>query len=142
MKLRSLAGKRAQFLIVFAMATGSPQTISDYIKGAPSGGQAHLQKLYQILQEVAPDAEETIKWNVPFFIEPRFLFSFSAFKAHLAFVPGAETLKHFQKERPEHQRTANFLKIRYRDPLPEDLIRKMAQYQLRQVHARADDSFW
>ena len=124
------------------MPAESPRTISSYIKDAPSEGQEHLKKLYQILKEIAPDAEETIKWNVPFFIEPRFLFSFSAFKAHLAFVPGPETLAHFQEERPEHQRTANFLKIRYRDPLPEDLIRKMAVYQLRRVRARTDDSFW
>ena len=39
-----------------------------------------------ILKSVAPEAEEAIKWGTPFFVEPRFLFAFSAHKAHLNFV--------------------------------------------------------
>ena len=124
------------------MSPKKTQTIANYIKNAPSEGHGHLNQLYQILQEIAPDAEEVIKWNVPFFIEPRFLFSFSAFKAHLAFVPGPETLAHFQKELASHQTTTNYLKIHYQKPLPEKQIRTLAEYQLKRVRARKDDSFW
>src|SRR5687767_16011405 len=35
---------------------------------------------------------------MPCFVEPRFLFSFSAFKAHLNFAPSAATLQRFRKE--------------------------------------------
>lgn len=117
-------------------------SIQDYISQAPEEGKPHLTRVYQILKKVAPDAEEAIKWNTPFFIEPRFLFSLSAFKAHMAFVPSTETLEHFQKELEAYQTTKNFLKILYRDPLPEPLIEKMAKHQLARVSARKDDSFW
>ena len=57
-------------------------------------------------------------------------------------MPGPETLAHFQSELAEHQTTTNYLKIGYRDPLPEKQIRTLAEYQLKRVRARKDDSFW
>lgn len=117
-------------------------TIAEYIKAAPAAGQPHLQRIYAILKNVAPDAEEAIKWGVPFFIEPRFVFSFSAQKAHLNFAPMAAALEAFQDELAGHKTTKNFLQIPYDKPLPEDLIRKIAEHSLQLVSARTDDSFW
>jgi uncharacterized protein YdhG (YjbR/CyaY superfamily) len=124
------------------MAGKRPTTIAGYIKAAPREGQPHLHRLYAILKSVAPDAEETIKWGMPFFVEPRFLFSFSAYKAHMNFAPSAATLKHFQKEIGKHKTTKEFLQIRYDEPLPEALIRRIAKYRVKAVRARKDDGFW
>ena len=60
------------------MASKRPTTIAEYIEAAPREGQPHLRRLYAILKSVAPKAEEAIKWGTPFFVEPRFLFAFSA----------------------------------------------------------------
>ncbi|MGY8640540.1 MAG: DUF1801 domain-containing protein [Verrucomicrobiales bacterium] len=65
------------------MASKRPTTIDEYIDEAPDAGRPHLQRLRDILAGIAPDAEQVMKWNTPFFIEPRFLFAFSAHKAHL-----------------------------------------------------------
>jgi uncharacterized protein YdhG (YjbR/CyaY superfamily) len=124
------------------VAAKRPTTIAGYIRSAPREGQPHLRRLYAILKSVAPDAEETIKWGMPFFVEPRFLFSFSAFKAHLNFAPSAATLKRFRKDIGEHKTTKEFLQIRYDEPLPEALIRKIARYRVKVVRARKDDGFW
>lgn len=124
------------------MTSKRPTTIAGYIDAAPSAGRPHLQRVYEILKEVAPDAQEAIKWSVPFFVEPRFLFSFSANKAHLNFAPGPLALGHFSKELASHKTTQNFLQVRYDEPLPEELIRRIAKYQLQLVHKRHDDSFW
>ena len=124
------------------MANKSPTTIDEYIQAAPPEGQPHLRRLYAILKSVAPDAEAAIKWGMPFFVEPRFLFSFSAHKAHCNFAPSAETLEAFGEELEEHKTTKNYLQLSYNKPLPEDLIRKIAEYRLRVVSEREDDSFW
>lgn len=116
--------------------------VDAYIQAAPQKGQAQLRQLYKILKSVAPDAEETIKWGAPFFVEPRFLFAFSAHKAHLGFAPTAGTMKAFQEELKQHAATRNTLKVAYNEPLPEDLIRRMAEHCVREVSAREDDSFW
>lgn len=124
------------------MATKRPTTIAEYIDAAAPVAQPHLRQIYAVLKSVAPRAEEAIKWGNPFFIEPRFLFAFSAHKAHLSFAPTEAALVVFRKELEAHQTTANFLKIPYNKPLPEVLIRKIAEHQLKTVSARKDDSFW
>ena len=124
------------------MASKRPTTIAEYIRAAPREGQPHLRRLYAILRSVAPEAEEAIKWGTPFFVEPRFVFAFSAHKAHLDFAPTAAALKAFRKELEEHKTTKNYLQVPYNKPLPEDLIRKIAEYALRELRERDDDSFW
>lgn len=124
------------------MPAQRPTTIDDYIAAAPTAGQPHLRKLHALLQRVAPKAEQVIKWGHPFFIEPRYLFSFSAHKAHLSFAPSAEALAHFRAELEGHPTTKNYLKVPYDTPLPEALIRRIAQYRAKAVAARQDDAFW
>ncbi len=124
------------------MATKRPTTIAEYIDAAAPVAQPHLRHIYAILRSVAPKAEEAIKWGNPFFIEPRFLFAFSAHKAHLSFAATEAALVAFHQELEAHQITTNFLKIPYNKPLPEALVRKIAQYQLKVVSAREDDAFW
>lgn len=124
------------------LASKRPTTIAQYIRAAPRAGQPHLQRLHAILKSVAPEADETIKWGAPFFVEPRFLFAFSAHKAHLSFAPVLSSFEKFREELAEHETTKGTLKIPYNKPLPEKLIRKIAVYCVRAVAERADDAFW
>jgi len=122
------------------MASKRATTIAEYIQAARPEAQPHLRRVYEILKGVVPDAQEAIKWGTPFFVEPRFLFAFSAHKAHLSFAPTAAVIEHFRKELENHQTTKNFLKIPYDEPVPEKLIRKIAEYRAKNMGE--GDSFW
>jgi len=122
------------------MAGKRPTTIAEYIRAAPRVAQPHLRELYAILKSVAPDATEVIKWGNPFFVDPRFLFAFSAHKAHCSFAPTSPALAAFSEELKAHETTRNFLKIPYDKPLPEKLIRKIARYRLKNIGE--GDGFW
>ncbi|MEQ8409559.1 MAG: DUF1801 domain-containing protein [Gammaproteobacteria bacterium] len=125
------------------MAAKSPKTISEYISAAPSKAKPHLSELYAILKEVAPDAMETIKWSSPFFVEPRFLFSFSAHKAHLGFASSNDALDPYRDDLKEFEITnMGILKIPYSKNLPRSLIKKIAKRRLKLVETRMDDNFW
>ena len=124
------------------MASKRPTTIEEYIRAAPPEGRAHLRRIHELLEKVAPKAQQAIKWGMPFFIEPRFLFSFSAHKAHLNFEPCEGALLRFAKELEGQRTTTDMLQLPYDEPLPEALIRKIAKDRLREVRARKDDSFW
>ena len=126
---QTMAGKRAT-------------TIPEYIGAAPAAGQPHLRRLYALLKEVAPDATEAIKWGTPFFVEPRFLFGFSAHKSHLSFAPMGAVMTAFGEELKGHDTTKHMLKVPYDAPLPEALIRRMAQYCVETVAERDDNGFW
>lgn len=123
-------------------ASEHPTTIAGYIRAAPREAQPHLRMLYAILKSVAPEAEEAIKWGTPFFVEPRFLFAFSAHKAHCNFAPTPAALAAFRAELQNHRTTKNYLQIPYAEPVPEDLVRRIAEYRLQVVRERDDDAFW
>ncbi|MEO6076201.1 MAG: DUF1801 domain-containing protein [Dokdonella sp.] len=124
------------------MTTKRPITVDQYIESAPIIAQPHLRKLRDLLQHIAPKAQETIKWGNPFFVEPRFLFAYSAHKNHISFAPSPESLEAYRDQLATHDTTKHFLKIRYSEPLPEALIRKIAKHRLKAVRDRGDDNFW
>lgn len=94
---------------VTEVAGKCPTTIAEYIDAAPSVGQPHLRRLYALFKSVAPDAEAAIKWATPFFVDPRFLFSFSGHQSHCNFAPSAAALEAFRDELEQHKTTKNYL---------------------------------
>jgi uncharacterized protein YdhG (YjbR/CyaY superfamily) len=124
------------------MAGKRPTSVAEYIAAAPPEGRPMLERLHALLRTAAPEARETIKWGNPFFVEPRFVFAFSAHKAHLSFAPGPEAMAHFREALEAHATTRHFLKVPYASPFPEELIRRMAAYCVAAVAARQDDGFW
>lgn len=119
-----------------------PRTIAEYIQAAPADGRPNLRKLHALLRKVAPKSEETIKWGAAFFVEPRFLFAFSAHKAHanLALMPA--TVKAFAKDLKGRSVTKGALRLPYSEKLPEALIRKLARHRVTLLKGRKDDAFW
>ena len=101
-----------------------------------------MRELYAILKSVAPKADEAIKWGTPFFVEPRFLFAFSAHKGHLNFTLSPSTSAAFRTELQKLKTTRHMLQVRYDEPLPAGLIRRMARHRLRHVRDSHDDAFW
>lgn len=125
------------------MTKKRPATISEYIDTAPAKGKAHLSELYAILKGVTPKAEEAIKWGHPFFVEPRFLYAFAAYKAHIAFTSSNDALKGCREELQDFEITKmEILKIPYNKPIPQAVIQKVAKARLKLVKERKDDNFW
>jgi uncharacterized protein YdhG (YjbR/CyaY superfamily) len=123
------------------MAGKRPTTVAEYIKAAKPERQPHLRRLHKILSAAAPKAEQVMKWGTPFFVEPRFLFAFGAFKNHINFVV-LKGLAPFKKELKKHKLTRGALQIFYSEPFPTDLVRRIARRRVKDVGARKDDKFW
>ena len=117
-----------------------PTTVAEYIKAAPKDAQPHLRKLRAILRSVTPKAQEVLKWGNPFFVDPRFVYAYSAHKAHLSFAPTAEALAAFREELKDHDTTKHFLRLPYAKPLPSALLRRIAVHRSRHMGDR--DTFW
>lgn len=119
-----------------------PTTVEEYIFAAPNEALPHVRKLREILQSVAPEAQEVIKWGTPFFVEPRFLFAYSAHKSHMNFSPHSACMEVFREELADYKTTKHSLQIPYNEPLMEDLIQRMAEYCVAYVSQREDSNFW
>lgn len=61
--------------------------IDEYIALFPPAVQEKLQLLRQIIQEVAPEAEEAIKYRMPTFVFHGNLVYFAAWKKHIGLYP-------------------------------------------------------
>jgi uncharacterized protein YdhG (YjbR/CyaY superfamily) len=117
-----------------------PTTILQYIKAAPDYAQEKLKELYAILKRVAPKATEAIKWGQPVFEENRILFSFSAYKTHINFMPTRKTLDHFREEVKDYKTGMDTIQFPYDKPLPKALIKKIATHRAKDV--RENDAKW
>lgn len=125
------------------MTKKHPNSINEYINTAPEVGKLHLTELYTILKDVAPNAQETFKWGHPFFVEPRFIYAFSAHKTHLGFTSSNDALAKYRDKLQDYKITKmGILKIPYNKPFPTALIIKVAKARLKLVTEREDHNFW
>jgi uncharacterized protein YdhG (YjbR/CyaY superfamily) len=122
------------------MPKTKPSTVSEYIDSAPSQAQEKLKEIRSILKKVAPNAKETLKWGNPVFEEKRILFSFSAFKSHLNFMPTKSSLEPFKAELAVYKTGKDTIQFPYNQPLPVELISKIAAFRVKDV--RENDALW
>ena len=122
------------------MSKVKPANVDDYISAAPEIALKKLQEIRSILKKVAPNATELLKWGHPVFMENRILFSYSAHKSHINFMPTGPALKPFLKELSEYNTGKDTIQISYNQSLPTKLIQKIAEYRLKDV--RENDAKW
>jgi uncharacterized protein YdhG (YjbR/CyaY superfamily) len=122
------------------MTKSRPKTVDEYIDRSPREAQAMLRELRAILKKVAPKANETLKWGSPVFEDGRILFSYSAYKLHLNFMPTKPAMEPFMKDLSRFRTGKDTIQFPYGQPLPRALIRRIAAYRLTQV--KAHDARW
>jgi uncharacterized protein YdhG (YjbR/CyaY superfamily) len=117
-----------------------PSNVDEYIDAAAPIAQEKLREIRSILKKVAPNATEMLKWGSPVFLEKRILFSFSAFKNHLNFMPTGPAMKPFEEELSEFATGKDTIQFPYDRPLPTTLIQRIAEYRSKDV--RENDAKW
>ena len=73
-------------------------TIDDYIRTFPEDVQDILKKMRATIQEAAPEAKETISYQIPTFRLNGNSVHFAAFKNHIGFYPAPSGIEGFKKE--------------------------------------------
>ena len=78
-----------------------PASVEEYLAGVPEPHRAALEKLRKQVQAAAPEATETITYQMPGFrAHGRPLVSYAAFKNHCSFLPmGTAVLEENAKKR-------------------------------------------
>jgi uncharacterized protein YdhG (YjbR/CyaY superfamily) len=122
------------------MTKSKPSTVVEYIDSAPKEAQEKLNEIRAILKKAAPHASETLKWGSPVFEDKRILFSYSAFKSHLSFMPTQSSLAPFKDEIASYKTGKDTIQFPYDKPLPAKLILKIAAFRVKDV--RENDALW
>ena len=106
-------------------------TVDDYIARFPKDVQALLQTFRQTVQEAAPEAVETISYQVPTFkLFGKTLVSFGAAKSHIGFYPTPAGVSAFPKELAAYNTAKGSIQFPMDKKLPLPLIRKIVKFRV------------
>ncbi len=105
-------------------------SIDEYIALFPQDIQKILQEMRRIIHAAAPDAQETISYQMPAFAQQGILVYFSARKNYIGFYPTSSGTEAFRQELSGYEYTKGTIKFRLDKPLPLDLITKIVKFRL------------
>jgi len=116
----------------------APKTIDEYIAGFPDDVQEILEKIRMTIRKAAPDAEETIKYQMPTFTLKGNLVHFAAFKKHIGLYPAPTGIEKFQKELSVYEGAKGSIRFPLGKPIPFDLISKIVKFRVKENLERVE----
>lgn len=110
----------------------SANTIDEYIGNFPDEIQLKLQDIRRVIAEVAPEAEEAIKYAMPTFVFHGNLVHFAAYKNHIGFYPAPDGILAYEEELAGYKRSKGAIQFALDQEVPLALIAKIVQFRLMQ----------
>lgn len=115
-----------------------PKNIDEYIALFPNDVQEILQKVRETIKKAAPNAEETINYQMPTFTLHGNLVHFAAFKNHIGFYPTPTGIENFKKELSVYEGAKGSVKFPLDKAIPYALIGKIVKFRVKENLARAE----
>ena len=115
----------------------APKNIDEYIAGFPQDVQEILKKIRSTIEKAAPEAQETISYQMPTFTLSGNLVYFAAFKKHIGFYPTPTGTEKFQKELSVYKGGKGSIRFPLDQPIPLALISKIVKFRVKENLERA-----
>ena len=108
----------------------APKDIHGYIARFPVGVREALEKIRTTIRKAAPDARETISYQIPTFILHGNLVHFAAFKNHIGFYPGPSGIEKFKDELSVYDGAKGSVQFPLNKPIPFGLISRIVKFRV------------
>ena len=120
------------------MATGRAKrkSIDEYVAGFSPEIQAILQRIRATIHKVAPEAQETISYQIPAFTLNGTLVYFAAFKNHIGFYPPISGDARLEKAISPYAGEKGNLRFPLDQPMPYRLIERIVKLRVKQNSAK------
>jgi uncharacterized protein YdhG (YjbR/CyaY superfamily) len=113
-------------------------SIDDYLAKVPEDARAVLEKLRATIKTVAPDAAETISYQVPTFKHHGSLVGFAAFKEHCSFfLMSTSAMEAHAEELEAYDTSKGTIRFPVDKPLPATLVKKLVKARIKENEARS-----
>jgi uncharacterized protein YdhG (YjbR/CyaY superfamily) len=121
------------------MATGrvTPKSIDEYIALFSPEVQAILRQIRSTIRNAAPEAQETISYQIPAFSLNGALVYFAAFKKHIGFYPPVRDNVRLEKAISPYAGEKGNLRFPLDHPIPYGLIERIVKHRVKQNQAQA-----
>jgi uncharacterized protein YdhG (YjbR/CyaY superfamily) len=115
-----------------------PTSVGDYLAALPEEQRAALEKIRKTIRAAAPEATETISYQMPAFKnQGRFLVSYAAFKDHCSFFPASHAvMEALGEELRPYFSGKGTLRFTADKPLPTALVKKIVKARIEENAAR------
>lgn len=114
-------------------------SIDEYISTFPEEVQKRLEQLRATIKATAPEAKETISYNIPTFtLNGKYLIYFAGWKHHISIYPIPTGSESFDKQVAKYVEGKGTLKFPIDKPLPLKLIAKMVKLNLAENRKKTD----
>jgi uncharacterized protein YdhG (YjbR/CyaY superfamily) len=107
-------------------------SIDEYLAAYPQDVQALLKELRQAIKEAAPQAQETISYQMPAFRQNGILVWFGAFKDHIGFFPKASAVKAFKKKLSGFKTSKGTVQFALDKPIPLGLVKEIVRFRVKE----------
>jgi uncharacterized protein YdhG (YjbR/CyaY superfamily) len=107
-----------------------PKDIDEYISSCPVEVQPLLQQVRATIRAAAPEAEETISYQMPTFKFHGNLVYFAAFKNHIGFYPIPSGMAEFAEELSTYTTGKGSVQFPLDRPIPFDLITRIVRFRV------------
>lgn len=112
-------------------------TIDAYIALQPQEIRERLEEVRALIHAVAPQAQETISYNMPAFKLHGMLVGFAAWKEHCGFYPwNGHTVEAFAQELGGFTTSSGAIQLPYKDKLPVTLLEKIIRARVKENAAK------
>ncbi len=115
----------------------APKNIDEYIAAFPHDVQEIMEKIRLTIRKAAPDAEETISYQIPTFTLKGNLVHFAAFKKHIGFYPTSTGVEKFKNELSVYEGAKGSVRFPLDKPIPFALISKIVKFRVKENLDRA-----
>ena len=112
--------------------TTAVQNVDEYIARFPSNTQKLLKQLRATIRKAAPQAEETISYQMPAYNLYGKVVYFAAYEKHVGFYPMPSAIENFKKILAEYQTSKGTIQFPLDKPLPLALISKITAFRVKQ----------
>ena len=116
---------------------GASKNIDDYIERFPADVQAILEEVRSTSRRAAPDAKETISYQMPAFKQHGILVYFAAWKEHIGLYPPISGDKALEKAVARYAGPKGNLQFPLDEPIPYQLIERIVKLRVKQDAAKA-----
>lgn len=112
-------------------------TVDEYIKTFPDDVQIILEKLRQTIRKTAPEAVETISYQIPAFkLNGRDLVYFAAWKNHISLYPIPSGTEAFMQKLSPYIKGKGTMQFPLNKPIPYYLVEKIVEFREKEAIAQ------
>ena len=112
------------------MTTANADTVTKYINSFPANIQERLKQIRSTIQQIAPDAEESISYAMPAYkLKGKPLVYFAGYKNHIGLYATPSGHYQFAKELSSYKQGKGSVQFPADQPLPLGLIEKIIQFR-------------